>query len=315
MEKTVKNPEISVIIPVFNAEQYLDKCISSILNQTFSDWELILVNDGSKDGSGSICDRYAQEDPRVKVIHQENQGQAAARNHGIAQAGGEWLCFVDSDDMIHPQMLELLYHAVVQGKADMSMCGYVEAETIPVDFFQTYDNQFQTRMLDEQTLVDLYRNEEYPSWMVTSKLIRKNVAQSFPFTAGRFFEDNAVGCKWIYHSQKAAIISYPMYYYRVNPESVTKCRFNTKKLDFLWALEEMIAFFTEVNYPTLRKIFCLEYFYVAKSFYRLTVDELHRKDLAKKIRRDFFRMVIRQKKDLINWMISGVNRRIKQDRK
>ena len=101
-------PEISVIVPVYKAEAYLHACIDSILSQTFSGFELILVDDGSPDGCGAICDDYAARDSRVRVIHQKNQGQAAARNHALAAAEGEWVCFVDSDDAVHPQMLERL---------------------------------------------------------------------------------------------------------------------------------------------------------------------------------------------------------------
>ena len=106
-------PEISVIVPVYKAEAYLHACIDSILSQTFSGFELILVDDGSPDGCGAICDDYAARDSRVRVIHQENQGQAAARNYALAAAEGEWVCFVDSDDAVHPQMLERLRQAGV----------------------------------------------------------------------------------------------------------------------------------------------------------------------------------------------------------
>ena len=99
-------PMISIIVPVYKAEQYLRPCIDSILAQTYTDYELVLVDDGSPDNCGAICDEYATKDSRVKVIHQRNQGQAAARNAAVKMALGEWICFVDSDDVIHPQMLE-----------------------------------------------------------------------------------------------------------------------------------------------------------------------------------------------------------------
>ena len=111
-------PEISVIVPVYKAEAYLHACIDSILSQTFSDFELILVDDGSPDNCGAICDDYAARDSRVRVIHQENQGQAAARNRALAAAKGEWVCFVDSDDAVHPQMLERLRQAAAESGAD-----------------------------------------------------------------------------------------------------------------------------------------------------------------------------------------------------
>ena len=126
-------PEIRVIVPVYRAEAYLHACIDSILSQTFSGFELILVDDGSPDNCGAICDDYAARDSRVRVIHQENQGQAAARNHALAAAKGDWVCFVDSDDAVHPQMLERLRQAAAGSGAAMSMCRMLEAPEIPGD--------------------------------------------------------------------------------------------------------------------------------------------------------------------------------------
>lgn len=102
----IKNPKISVIVPVYNAEAYLSRCIDSILNQTFSDFELLLINDGSKDSSSIICNNYAKKDNRIKVYHKENGGVSTARNHGLKEASGEWICFCDSDDWVDKQWLE-----------------------------------------------------------------------------------------------------------------------------------------------------------------------------------------------------------------
>ena len=115
-------PTISVIVPVYKAEAYLADCIDSILNQTFSDLEVILVDDGSPDGCGAICDAYAAREPRVSVLHQENQGQAAARNHALPLAKGEWICFVDSDDTVEPEYVQVLME--ILGDGDMAMCGF-----------------------------------------------------------------------------------------------------------------------------------------------------------------------------------------------
>jgi len=104
--------EVSIIVPVYRAQAYLYSCIDSILSQTYQNFELILVDDGSPDSCGEICEEYAARDRRVRVIHQDNKGQAAARNHGLKIAQGTWICFVDSDDLIHPQMIETLYLAV-----------------------------------------------------------------------------------------------------------------------------------------------------------------------------------------------------------
>ena len=127
-------PKISVIVPVYRAEAFLHACVDGILSQTFSDFELFLVDDGSPDGSGAICDSYLAKDSRVRVIHQRNQGQAAARNHALAQAAGEWICYVDSDDLIHPQMLQRLFESAERNGAGISMCPMVEAPELPADF-------------------------------------------------------------------------------------------------------------------------------------------------------------------------------------
>lgn len=129
-------PEISIIVPVYQAEAYLTDCIDSILNQTFQDFEVLLVDDGSPDHCGEICEDYARKDGRIRVIHQTNQGQAAARNHAMAIARGRWLCFVDSDDAVHPQMVELLYRQVKEGNAAVSMCAMLESAALPENFLR-----------------------------------------------------------------------------------------------------------------------------------------------------------------------------------
>ena len=115
-------PEISVIVPVYNAGKYLARCVESILAQTFTDFELILVDDGSTDNSPVLCDHFAGRDSRVKVIHQKNAGVSAARNAGINTSCSDWICFVDSDDLIHHQFLSELFSAVCKNKVAISMC-------------------------------------------------------------------------------------------------------------------------------------------------------------------------------------------------
>ncbi len=119
-----KQPTISVIIPVYNAEHTLDRCIESVLAQSFTDWELVLVNDGSKDASGEICDRYAASDGRVRVIHKPNEGVAATRKRGIEAAKGEYSIQIDSDDWVEPTMLEELYTIAQRESADVVICDF-----------------------------------------------------------------------------------------------------------------------------------------------------------------------------------------------
>ena len=166
-------PEISVIVTVYRAECYLRECVDSILAQTFSDIQVILVDDGSPDGCGAICEEYASRDSRVVAIHQKNQGQAAARNHALPLARGAWLCFVDSDDRIHPQMLEFLYRAAKESGVGISMCAMLESPGFPENFDAPREMTCETLKMDEKTLLSLWDRDAYPGWVACAKLIRR----------------------------------------------------------------------------------------------------------------------------------------------
>ena len=279
-------PKISIIVPVYRAEAYLHGCIDSILSQTFSDFELFLVDDGSPDRCGDICEEYAQKDARIQVFHQENQGQAAARNHALAKASGDWVCFVDSDDAIHPQMVELLYHAAVSGGAGISMCGMAEGEAMPADFLRDYDGCFELLTMDEDTLVRLYDREEYPSWVACAKLIRRKLVEGYPFTQGRVYEDNEAVCRWVCAAGKLARIPHDLYYYRTNPASTTQKKFSLKKLDYLWALESIASFYDSLGYAQMHRRFADRYFdEAANCCYGLRCT-LERADAVKSVEKD-----------------------------
>ncbi len=253
---------ISVIVPIYNTERYLYRCIDSILSQTFNDFELVLVDDGSPDNCGVICDEYAAMDSRVKVIHQSNQGQAAARNHAVAVANGDWICFVDSDDLIHPQMLEHLYYATVKCNADISMCSVLESDRTLTDFFRSQEISPTLIVVDETELVRLYEHGKHRAWIACGKLIKKTIVQKNPFTEGRIYEDNAVVCRWLVAAGRLADVDAQMYFYRINPKGTTKSDFQVKHLDYFWALEEMIGFFRRIGYRTvcrqhIRNYMCL----------------------------------------------------------
>lgn len=248
-------PEISVIVPVYKAENYLRACIDSILSQTFTDFEIILVDDGSPDRCGRICDEYAERYDFVSVIHQENRGQAAARNHAMRYAKGAWFCFVDSDDLIHPQMLEQLYHAAVSGSAPISMCRMLEAPNLPEDFCENRPEQFTVLTMDEETLLSLHDADAYPAWVACAKLIRRELVEAYPFQEGRVFEDNEAVCHWVCDGGKLAAIEHPLYFYRINEGSTTKSHFGIKKLDYLWALQSITRYYDSLGYDRMRRRF------------------------------------------------------------
>lgn len=284
-------PRISVIVPVYRAEAYLADCIDSILNQTFSNLEIILVNDGSPDGSGAICDDYASREHRITVLHQENQGQAAARNHAMQLAKGEWICFVDSDDLIHPQMLQLLYDAAVEGNCGISMCQMLEAVELPESFLAPQQEQFDVLTMDEETLLALHDADRYPSWVACAKLIRRAYVEQHPFTIGRVYEDNAAVCHWVCKAGQLAMLPQQLYFYRGNPDSTTKKGFSLKRLDYLWALEEIISLYSQLGYLQLRQRFVDRYVDAATSSCWMLRQELNRPDVIGQIEQELKKLV------------------------
>ncbi len=288
-------PEISVIVPVYKAEDYLPGCIDSILSQTFSDFEILLVDDGSPDNSGSICDAYAAKYDCISVIHQENRGQAAARNHAMQYSKGQWLCFVDSDDLIHPQMLEMLYHAAISANAPISMCQMLEAESLPEDFFRSQEERFEVLTMDEETLLQLHDREAYPAWVACAKLIRRELAEAYPFREGRVFEDNEAVCHWVCEGKRLASMQHPLYFYRTNQGSTTKSNFSMKKLDYLWALESIIRYYDSLGFDRMRRRFWDRYVDAVVSSCNGTRYILGREDVAAAIEKQFWKFSREQK--------------------
>ena len=293
-------PHISVIVPVYRVENYLHRCVDSILSQTFSDFELILVNDGSPDRCPEICDSYAMSDPRVRVIHQTNQGQASARNHGVREAQGQWVCFIDSDDLVHPQMLEHLYQAASSCEADISMCGAVEDVSLPDDFQAPKELVFTKMPINEAGFEECYAHGEHRYWVIWGKLIRREILASIPFEAGRIFEDNAVVCRWLYEAKVVADIPHRYYFYQINPDGTTKSQFRLKHLDFLWALEEQLRFYQNIGYANMEKIIAA-YFLQTTAWYSSRVHhELNNIPEAEKIRRRMRRVMQRHPLDSLS---------------
>lgn len=288
-------PAISVIVPVYKAEKYLEDCAESILSQTFTDFEVILVDDGSPDDCGRICDALAEKYPCISVIHQQNQGQAAARNHALGKAKGSWICFVDSDDLIHPQMLELLYRAVREENVPISMCGMLEAVTLPEDFLKNREVTFKSYPMDEKTLVNLYDRDAYPGWVACAKLIRRDLIEGYPFREGRVYEDNEAVCRWICRGGGLAKTEENLYFYRGNPDSTTKAAFRLKTLDYLWALESIIGFYAEFGYKNMRQRFIDRYAEAAANCCSGARYLLERPDVVKQIEKQTRRFLHREK--------------------
>lgn len=234
---------ISVIVPVYNAEKYLTKCIDSILAQSFENFELILVDDGSKDGSGAICDKYAARDSRVKVLHKKNGGVSAARESGIAQSKGEYIAFIDADDYIAEDYLKVLYQNIIKYNADISCCDCLEivngAET---NHFRCV---LENRIIENKAeyVQDYILNtKELYGYVVWAKLIRKELIEGQAFKRIRFGEDTVYMMNLFEKANITVLNNYKGYYYIRNEDSVTINGFNdiTKQLNHIYIGEALV---------------------------------------------------------------------------
>lgn len=290
-----KIPAVSIIVPVYNTEQYLRQCIDSILTQIFSDFEIILVDDGSTDSSGNICDEYANKDSRVKVIHQKNQGQAAARNCAVSVAQGCWVTFVDSDDIIHPQMICELYCAANKKNAKISMCGCMEAQQLPTEFHSSHNPVFYEKKINEEFLEKLFHQNKYFYWAAGAKLIDRKILLEYPFEKGRIYEDNAIICKWLVAAGKCVYTEEKLYFYYINSSGTTKSEFRLKQLDYLWALETQLAFYRQLHYAKMRTVVGNVYVYELLYFQSEVQKKLGDRKTARRLRHKLIRFLVMNK--------------------
>lgn len=224
--------EISIIVPVYKAQKGLDRCVRSILNQTFTDFELILVDDGSPDRCPQMCDEWAKKDSRIKVFHKANGGASSARNLGLLHAGGRYVGFVDSDDWIEPNMYEELHALVVKNDVDMVISAMKSGQHTSEEKAYLWD---QKKMLDHFFRLNGERNTH----SICNRLIRKEAIKGFSFIEGKMNED-AHACYCFSTLCKSAVYTSTCYYhYTHNLQGVTHSAFTKKKLDLLYIWDEV----------------------------------------------------------------------------
>ena len=223
-----KRPEISIIVPVYKVEKYLNECIDSILAQTFTDFELILVDDGSPDNCPALCDAAAAKDSRIRVIHQQNKGLSGARNAGIEIARGNWIAFVDSDDAITPDYCEKLYHAVQETGAKMAVCNYWNVDEQLQPAGEQYLHVKHEIMTTEQALEHCTL---VPYIVVWNKLYHKSIFDELRFALGKINEDTIFVGPAYEKAEKIANISDVLYLYRKVPGSIMNSKITLRNLD------------------------------------------------------------------------------------
>ena len=225
-------PEVSVIIPVYNTEQFLEDCLNSVLAQTFTDFEIIAVDDGSTDNSAAIVKRFSAKDNRIVIIHQENKGLSEARNTGIKAARGNWITFVDSDDMLAPSFLQKLWDAATQNKANIAcsdkLLFWKNSE------IETGDATVQAIVLSPEKALEraLYQKNgpDYSAW---SKLYDAQIWQSRRFTPGIYFEDMDCIPQLLLEAEKVAFVPEPLYLNRRHGTSILATAYNRQKAELL----------------------------------------------------------------------------------
>ncbi len=259
---------ISIIVPVYNMAQYIDSCIKSILDQTYSDFELILIDDGSTDESGFICDNYERKFSQINVIHKENGGLSSARNCGIDVAKGKYLMFVDADDRIHPQTCYFFEKLAEEKHADIVMGKAIERNTFVDDMFPYINNCTYKIWTEKQNrLKEIYFEDKHKYWTAWCKLYRKEMFKDNRFEEGKLYEDNGLIFKLLYDANIVVDIDEIFYFYLINNKGITKKEFSKKNLDILWAYELQITFFKEHNDYYMMRIIVCRYLLTCAEFY------------------------------------------------
>lgn len=230
-------PKLSIIVPVYKNEKYLNKCVNSILNQTFTDFELILVDDGSPDNCGMICDDYALKDKRVKVIHQTNSGVSVARNRGIEVATGDYIGFVDSDDYISNMMYENLMNIAVVTEADIVKCGFQEFDDFQLGTIKRFYNTVECIENKSEILQRYFQGVLYI--VIWNGIYKKEVVCNVQYPIGIIAEDNYASGMYLAKAKKVIFVDDVLYYYRQNFYGLSKFEeVNDRPLDVVvcWAM-------------------------------------------------------------------------------
>lgn len=211
---------LSVIVPVYKVEKFLDRCIQSLLKQTYRNLQIILVDDGSPDNSGIICDYYAKKDFRIEVIHQSNKGLSGARNRGLIEARGEYIAFLDSDDWIEPDMYETLIGLMEKNNLDMARCSIDETDG-SFHRLKTPSKQYANRVYENNTCLDLYFHE-FLCKVVWNAVYKRDIVDGILSPEGHQSEDNYVSGRYLFRCKRIWITSKVLHHYWMNPDGITR---------------------------------------------------------------------------------------------
>lgn len=241
-----KEDLITIVVPIYKVEQYLNRCIDSIINQTYKNLEIILVDDGSPDNCGKICDEYKKKDERIKVVHKENGGLSDARNCGIDLAKGKYITFIDSDDYVSKDFIEYLYNLIKKTKSDISICSFLP-------FFGEIENKNNEEIIKVLETKDALQRLFYQNEITTSawaKIYKKEFFEKIKFPKGEICEDLDTTYKVFAKANKITISNQKKYYYLQRPDSIINSNFSLKRMKAIEFAEKSLQYIKKM-YPEL----------------------------------------------------------------
>ena len=287
-------PTVSIIIPVYSVEKYLDKCLDSVVNQTYTNLEIILVDDGSPDNCPAMCDAWKSRDPRIHVIHQKNGGLSVARNEGMKLATGEFIGFVDSDDWIERNMVERLLSALLETDADIATCCFQQEREGSKDN-KEYRKSLERKLLSsDEALKLLFLGKRFIQNVVWNKLYRRAVISDLLFLVGKLYEDGLWTAKALGNARKIVSIDYPLYHYLYRPESLSHdARQKRKRFEDEYEMIQQRIDYIRENKPSLEKLAflklqdfcCREYIDISINYNDLDPDGAIRRELCEQFHR------------------------------
>ena len=286
---------ISIIVPVYKVEKYLKRCIDSVLEQTFCDFELILVDDGSPDQCGRICETYAEKDGRIIALHRKNGGLSAARNTGLdwmfANSKSSYVTFIDSDDWIHPQYLETLLGTIEKNNAGVSVAGFQRMDEYQDDTIDKLD-RFPEEVMGAE---DFFLNHEWNFNYAWGKLYRREYFRHVRYPEGKNFEDTFTTYKVLFAGKTVAFIDFPLYYYFYNIEGISHSLWNPSELVVMEGIREQIRFYEENGFSrALEKEKQLYINHYAYQICRIRANKLDRKKNTpyfKALKKEMFHLI------------------------
>ncbi len=278
--------KISVIIPVYNVEKYLDRCIESVVNQTYKNLEIILVDDGSLDNCPQICDEWAKKDDRIIVVHKKNGGLSDARNAGMQRATGKYCAFLDSDDYIDKKMYEKLYETLIKDKSDMSMCTLSIVDTNGNE--QCCIDDIESGTFSKDKILEFYTEENW--WQYVSactKLFKTELIYDIKFPKGKLNEDAFVMHEFFDRCETISVLNEKLYYYVQTSNSITRSNITVRNLDDIEAIYKKYIFYKKNGHGKyldgIRRILVGKYFAIFSKFKIKKISDFKRYNEVKKM--------------------------------